>query len=192
MKCFCIVLVLRFGSYRVRSTEYLAISFHRICRTLQALTGGSWAQGHSYTNESSNNLYYSACYFLRSGHPSKFFKVHETARALKIEYFLELCPTAFFSSSSSLPHQPHIHSSVSPTTVHRFNYYSATLTTIRHHRPTRTHILSKENHYPPPHHSSSRCNSEPLFTALWLIIQFKTTQALPVDTTTTILVRRLV
>lgn len=29
-------------------------------------------------------------------------------------------------------------------------------------------------------------------TTLWLIIQFKTTQALPVDTTTTILVRRLV
>lgn len=145
---------------RVRSTEYLAISFHRICRTLQALTGSSWAQGHSSTNESSNNSYYSACYFLRSGHPSKFFKVHDTARALKTEYFLELCPTAFFSSSSSLPHQPHIHSSASSTTAHRFNY-STTLTTIRHHRPTRTHIPSKENHYPPPHHLSSRCNSEP-------------------------------
>jgi hypothetical protein len=143
------------------------------------------------TNGSSNNSYYSACYLLHLGHPFKFSKVHNTARALKTEYFLELYLTAFFSSSSSLPHQPHIHSSASSTTVHRFNY-STTLTTIRHHRPTRTHIPSKENHYPPPHHSSSRCNSEPLLTALWLVTQFKTTQALPVDTTTTMLARRLV
>src|SRR5277367_3997066 len=121
----------------------------------------------------------------------RILKVHDTTRALKTEYFLELCPTAFFSSSSSLPHQPHIHSSASSTTVHRFNY-STILTTIRHHRSTHTHIPSKENHYPPRHHSSSRCNLEPLFIALWLIIQFKTTQALPVDTTTTMLVRRLV
>jgi hypothetical protein len=97
------------------------------------------------TNESSQNSYRSACYLLRLGHPFKFSKVHGTARALKPEYFLELYLTAFFSSSSSLPHQPQFIDSTTPPLSLQSGIIDQPAPTF-HPKRTITHHLTIHRH----------------------------------------------